>query len=400
MTSGSIVTVNTGSSSVKLAVFAVRHGTLDKTPFLTISISNIGQQAALLQITQPPAPAQNQEVSAPNHIEASRLIIEQLAHIVAADSIMAIGHRLVHGGAKYTAPTVVEAIPEKEWALLSQLDPQHTPAAQQLISQFKKHFPDVPQIACFDTAFFRDMPQVAKVVPIPQKYYAEGVRRYGFHGLSYVSLLSTFREQAGDTAVNGRVVLAHLGSGASVTAVRGSSPIDTTMGFTPTSGIVMSTRSGDLDPNIFGFLHRQNGMSLDEFDHMVSSESGLLGVSTLTSDMYALLEAEENDSNAALAVELFVRDVKKSIGALAATLGGIDSLIFSGGIGEQSAILRARICHGLEYMGIELDDDVNMKHSFLISSRHSRTGVHVIPANEACVIATETHKLLLTERYK
>lgn len=245
-------------------------------------------------------------------------------------------------------------------------------------------------MACFDTAFFRDLPRVAKIIPIPKKYYEIGVRRYGFHGLSYTSLLSTFRDKAGETAANGRVILAHLGSGVSVTATRLGKPVDTTMGFSPASGIAMSTRSGDLDPTIFSFLHRQNNMSADEFDHMVNFESGLLGVSGVTGDMHSLLSLEEQNRDAAMAIELFVRDVKKSIGALATTLGGVDSLLFSGGIGEQSAVLRARICQGLEYMGIEISEVANERHSFLISAEHSRVGVHVIPTDEARVIALQT----------
>lgn len=391
---GAILTVNTGSSSIKLAVFAVNEHTLDESPFFTVSISNIGQSAATLKIMRSAQPAQTEEVNAMSHVEASYIMMKRLADVIDPDSIVAIGHRLVHGGVKYTDPTLVEAITEADWDLLSQLDPGHTPAARQIITQFMQSYPDIPEVACFDTAFFRDMPRIAKTVPIPQKYYAEGVRRYGFHGLSYVSLLAKFRERAGDTAMNGRVVLAHLGSGASLTAVREGKPIDTTMGFTPTSGIIMSTRSGDLDPNVFSFLHRQNDMSIDEFDRMVSSASGLLGISQLTGDMHTLLDLEK-DNNAALAVELFVRDAKKSIGALAATLGGIDSLIFSGGIGEQSAVLRTRICEGLDYMGIgELNEDANAKNAFLISGEQSRAGVHVIPADEARVIASQVQELL------
>ncbi len=394
-TAGNIITVNTGSSSIKLAVFALNEHTLAKSSFYAVSISNIGQSVATLETTRSTQPTQNEEVNAMSHAGASRIIIKRLANVVDADSIVAIGHRLVHGGVRYTDPILVEAIPEADWGLLAQLDPRHTPAARQIITQFTQYYPNAPEVACFDTAFFRDMPRIAKIIPIPQKYYVEGVRRYGFHGLSYVSLLSKFGEKAGDTAMGGRVVMAHLGSGASLTAIRGGRPIDTTMGFTPTSGVVMSTRSGDLDPSIFGFLHRRNGMSIDEFDHMVSSKSGLLGISRLTGDMHTLLDLEKDNNDAAMAVELFVRDIKKSIGALAATMGGIDSLIFSGGIGEQSAILRARICEGLDYMGIgELDEDANAKNAFLISGERSRAGVHVIPADEARVIASQVQGLL------
>ena len=393
-TASTIVAVNTGSSSIKLTVFAINHGILGESPLLAVSMSNIGEPVAILKVAQSGRPTHTEKVRAPSHVEAAHFMLKQLASTVAPSNILAIGHRLVHGGIKYTHPTVIETVTETDWTLLSRLDPNHTPAARQLIDQFTQHYPDVPSIACFDTSFFSDMPMVAKIIPIPQKYYADGVRRYGFHGLSYTSLLATFRKQAGVVAANGRVILAHLGSGASLAAVRDGKPIDTTMGFTPTSGIVMSTRSGDLDPNIFSFLHQKNNLSVNEFNHMVSSESGLLGISQLTGDMRTLLELEKNNENAALAVELFVRDVKKSIGALATTMGGVSSLIFSGGIGEQSAVLRTRICEGLEYMGIELNEDTNAEHAFLISSSKSNAGVHVIPANEARVIAMQTHALL------
>ena len=390
---GNVVTVNTGSSSIKIVIFA-KGSTKSKTPILALSVTDIGQPTAILQITFANEPTQTEKIHALDHIAASHVLIERLARIISPDSVAAIGHRLVHGGVTYTEPMPVAIITEADWELLSQLDPEHTPAARQLIDQFAKQYPSTMQVACFDTAFFRDLPHVAQIVPIPQKYFAEGVRRYGFHGLSYTSLLETFRERAGETAANGRIIMAHLGSGASLTATRLGKPVDTTMGFTPTSGIAMSTRSGDLDPSIFGFLHRQNNMTADEFDHMINFESGLLGVSGVSDDMHSLLNLEKNNKDAAMAIELFVHDVKKSIGALAAVLGGVDSLIFSGGIGEQSAIIRARICQDLAYMGVEISEDANTHHAFLISSESSKVGVHVIQTDEALVIATKTQELV------
>ncbi|MDN5274360.1 MAG: Acetate kinase [Candidatus Saccharibacteria bacterium] len=396
-TTGNIVTVNAGSSSIKLAVYKTNQHIVDASSFATILISNIGQPKALLEIIQPTKPTYTEEFDTIDHSEATHMIIGQLANIIAPASIMAIGHRLVHGGMKYADPMVINTIPDTDWELLSRLDPDHTPAAHELINQFSQHYPSVLQIACFDTAFFQQLPHIAKLIPIPRKYYDEGVRRYGFHGLSYTSLLATFQEKAGDIAMNGRVVLAHLGSGASLAATYKGKPIDTTMGFTPTSGIIMSTRSGDLDPNIFGFLHTHSHMDIEEFNHMVSSQSGLLGVSGLTGDMHALLDLEKQNGDAAMAVELFIRDVRKSIGALTTTLGGINSLIFSGGIGEQSAIIRARICQDLEYMGIEINVQANEENNFLISSQKSSVGVHVIPADEAHSIAVQIQELLLTK---
>jgi acetate kinase len=389
-----ILTVNAGSSSIKLAAFTVDQNVLQLSPILTMTISGIGQPVGILQIVQPTATAQSEEVSAESHIVAARILTERLTEILAPNGIAAIGHRLVHGGVKYASPTLAQDISGADWKLLIQLAPQHTPAARLLVAQFSQQYPSAKQIVCFDTTFFHDLPRIAKIIPIPKKYYAEGVRRYGFHGLSYTSLLDTFREKAGESAANGRVVLAHLGSGASLAATHLGKPVDTTMGFSPISGVVMSTRSGDLDPTVFSFLHRQNNMSIDEFDHMVSHESGLLGVSNVSGDMHTLLMQEGSNVDAAVAIELFVRDVKKAIGLLAATLGGIDSLIFSGGIGEQSALLRSRICKELGYMGIEIDDAANSQNGFLISSGHSRVGVHTIVTNEAQVIAKQANGLL------
>lgn len=387
----SIVTVNTGSSSLKLTIFANNGSGAEALPLSAVSVSGIGQQASMLQIMQSTSPARTKEVHAPDHLAAFRIIME---NDVLPDGVVAMGHRLVHGGTKYRESTLVTAISNDDWELLAQLDPHHTPIARQLIDQITQYYPSLVQVACFDTTFFQALPRVAKTLPIPQKYYEKGVRRYGFHGLSYTSLLSIFQERAGQAAANGRVILAHLGSGASVTATHLGKPVDTTMSFTPASGVTMSTRSGDLDPSIFGFLHRQDAMSIDAFDRMVNFESGLLGVSGTTGDMKSLLNQEKESEAAALAVELFVRDIKKTIGAFCALLGGVDSLIFSGGIGEQSAVVRSRICRGLAHMGIEIDEAANEHNSFLISAEHCAVGVHVIPTNEAQVIVEQTTALL------
>lgn len=383
-----IVTVNAGSSSIKLAVFSKQ----SMSQLFNISVSGIGQPVSKLQIIREGIP-RTQELYVSDYATASRLVIGKLSEEISQDSIAAIGHRLVHGGGKYDSPVPTATMSESDWELLSRLDPNHTPGARQLISQCARQYPAILQVACFDTSFFHHLPKVATIIPIPKKYYDIGVRRYGFHGLSYTSLLATFRERAGEEAANGRVILAHLGSGASVTATLHGKPIDTTMGFTPASGITMSTRSGDLDPGVFSFLHRQNNMSIDAFDRMVNSESGLLGISGVSGDMSSLLALEHENKDVSLAIEAFIRDIKKAIGGFAALLGGVDSLIFSGGIGEQSAIARSRICHGLEYMGIEINEPANRDNSFLISSDNSRVGVHVIPTDEARVIAEQTIEL-------
>jgi len=221
-----------------------------------------------------------------------------------------------------------------------------------------------------------------------------GLRRYGFHGLSYAYLLEAFRTAAGDTAANGRIIFAHLGSGASLMATQGGKAMDTTMAFTPASGVVMSSRSGDLDPGILGYLHTQTGMSIDQYNHMVNFESGLLGVSDLSADMRTLLEHEAANPQAAEAVDLFVYQIKKAIGGLATVLGGLDSLVFSGGIGQQSSVLRMRVAEGLDFLGIQLDPASNERHAELISVPGGRVGVHVIPTDEAQILSRQVVQML------
>ena len=391
-----IVTVNAGSSSIKVVVFSRDDATMQLSQLVAVFLNDIGQPMPMLHVVRPGLPVQSYEAHALDHVAGAQIVIDKLAGFIAMDTISAIGHRLVHGGMKYSKPTFVSDISESDWQLLAQLDPEHTPAARHLIRQFTQDVPTALHVACFDTAFFRDLPSISTIVPIPKKYSQLGVRRYGFHGLSYTSLLDAFRQKAGDVAANGRVVLAHLGSGASLAATRSGKPVDTTMGLTPTSGVAMSTRSGDLDPNLYGFLYRQTGMDIEAFNHMVSFESGLLGVSGSSGDMRTLLAIEHENEDAKTAIDLFIHDIKKAIGSLSATLGGIDSLIFSGGIGEQSAEIRARICQGLEYLGIEINEAINERHEFLISAESSKVGVHVIPTDEAKVIAAQTNELVQT----
>jgi acetate kinase len=242
-------------------------------------------------------------------------------------------------------------------------------------------------VACFDTAFHRDLPTVAKLLPIPRKYFDKGVRRFGFHGLSYSYLMEELTRLAGPQAAQGRIILAHLGAGASMAAVREGKCIDTTMSFTPTAGVVMGTRSGDLDPGLFVYWMRQEKMSADELDDLVNKKSGLLGVSGVSSDMQELLEKRGGNQHAAEAVDLFCYQARKWIGALAAALGGLDTLVFSGGIGENAAEVRAQICIGLEYLGVQLDDAGNAAKEGIISKDNGPVVVRVIATDEEIMIA-------------
>src|ERR1700687_3125664 len=250
------------------------------------------------------------------------------------DALTAAGHRVVHGGPKYSEPQRITAQRVENLHQLSPFDPEHLPEAILLTEAFRRRFPDLPQVACFDTAFHHDLPRVARLLPIPRRYEAQGVRRYGFHGLSYAFLMGELAHLAGSEAAQGRIILAHLGNGASLAAVRDGKSVGTSMSFTPTAGVPMSTRSGDLDPGLFWYLARSEGLDAKRFNEMVNFQSGLLGVSETSSDMRNLLDREMQDVRAAEAVALFCYQVKKWIGSFAAALGGLGTRGFCGGIGE------------------------------------------------------------------
>ncbi|MDE0035483.1 MAG: acetate/propionate family kinase [Deltaproteobacteria bacterium] len=300
----------------------------------------------------------------------------------------AVGHRVVHGGADHSAPERVDGRLLADLRALVPLAPLHLPGAVAGIEAVAARFPHLPQAACFDTAFHRRMPELAQRFALPDALWEEGVRRYGFHGLSYEYVLDAL----GDAA-RGRVIVAHLGNGASMAAVRDGAPVDTTMGFTPAGGLMMGTRSGDLDPGVLIHLVRERGWGADEIERLVTREAGLMGVSGLSPDMKTLLAARE-DPRAALAVDLFCYQARKHAGALAAVLDGLDTLVFTGGIGERAAPVRRRICEGLAHLGIEIDAERNQAHAGTISTPRSRCTVRVIPTDEDLMIARHTRRLL------
>jgi acetate kinase len=273
-------------------------------------------------------------------------------------------------------------------------DPDHLPLEIELIEAFRQRHPTLPQVACFDTAFHRTMPRVASLLPIPRRYEASGVRRYGFHGLSYEFLMAELARLGDPAATKGRVILAHLGNGASLAAVRDGKSIDTSMGFTPTSGLVMSSRSGDLDPGLVSYLARTEQMSAAQFQEMVNHASGLLGVSEVSSDLRDLIARESDDIRAAEALALFCYQAKKWIGSFAAALGGLDTLVFAGGIGENAPLVRSRICEQLGFLGIELGDERNTKSAPLISTDGGRVAVRVIRTDEEIMIARSVVRVL------
>jgi acetate kinase len=274
------------------------------------------------------------------------------------------------------------------------LDLDHLPREIGLIDAFREAFPGIPEIACFDTAFHRDLPHIAQLLPIPRRYFTAGVRRFGFHGLSYTYLMSQLHIVAGPEVANGRVILAHLGSGASMAAVRGGKPIDTTMAFTPTSGLVMGTRPGDLDPGLLIYLMKDRGLTTGEMDKFISEQCGMLGISETNSDMRDLLSKRAADSRAADAVDLFCYQAKKHLCALTATLGGVDTIIFAGGIGEHAPEVREGICNSLDFLGVELDASKNESGSGVISTSRSRVTVRIIATDEEIVIARIASSIL------
>jgi len=381
-----LLTVNAGSSSVKFALFGANNLTNE---VLQASIENIGQDTSRMIINGVVSP-----VDAPTHSVATSLLADAVSKEVSTKHIAAVGHRIVHGGSKYYKPQLVTPQLLKDLRELTAFDPEHLPAQLSLIETLSRQLVGVPQVVCFDTAFHHDLPAPARLLPIPRHFADEGIRKYGFHGLSYEFIVTELRRVEGDIAAGGKVIIAHLGSGASLVALKDGKSVDTTMGMTPASGIPMSTRSGDLDPGLVLYLQRNHGYTPDKFNHMVNFESGLLGVSETSADMKRLLEIENSDARAKEAIELFCYQVKKSIGALAASIGGISTLVFTGGMGENAPRIRAKICEGLEFLGVILDPEQNEEGARLISAPASQAGVHVIHTNEAVTIARQTSEIV------
>ncbi len=387
-----ILTINGGSSSIKFALFEAGD---PLRRILEGAIERIGlPEAALRMKGLDPADNFSRSVTAPDHTTAVGALMDWIEERLGHDALTAVGHRVVHGGPKYSEPQRITREMVEELHRLSPFDPEHLPEEILLTEAFHRRFPDLPQVACFDTAFHHDLPRVARLLPIPRRYEAQGVRRYGFHGLSYAFLMGELTRLAGAEAAQGRVILAHLGNGASLAAVLHGKSIDTSMGFTPTAGVPMSTRSGDLDPGLVWYLARTENMSAKQFNEMVNSRSGLLGISETSSDMSDLLDRETQDVRAAEAIALFCYQVKKWIGSFAAALGGLDTLVFSGGIGENAPKVRARICEGLGFLGIELEEIRNAANEGVISAATSRVAVRVIHTDEEWMIANTVCRVM------
>ncbi|MEO7065800.1 MAG: acetate/propionate family kinase [Rhodanobacter sp.] len=391
-----ILTLNGGSSSIKFALF---EASAVPQRILGGSIERIGQpQATLKTKGLDPADHESRPMKAPDHTAAVELLMDEIQQRLGRDVMIAVGHRVVQGGPYYSAPQLITDVLIKDVRRLFSFDPEHLPEEIQLIEAVRRRFPELPQVACFDTAFHHDLPRVAQLLAIPRRYEKQGVRRYGFHGLSYEFLLGELAKQVGAEAAQGRIILAHLGSGASLAAVHHGKAVDTSMGFTPSSGLPMGTRSGDIDPGLVGYLAHAEKMSATQLNTMATTQSGLLGVSETSSDMRDLLAAETDDIRAAEAVALFCYQIRKWIGAFAAALGGLDTLVFAGGIGESAPVIRQRICDGLDFLGVELNSQRNAKNASLISADTGRVKVRVINTDEEIVIAKSTARILHLHR--
>ena len=385
-----ILTINGGSSSIKFGLFEIIN------PLIEIfygEIENIGTDHAKFHFGNIGTDEKTiTSIKAADHNEAATVLIEWLQKHENFASVKAIGHRIVQGIGHTESQEVTDEL-VGELKKLSFLDPEHLPGEIKMIEIFRKQHPALLQVVCFDTAFHSTMHTVAKLLSIPRRYYDKGIRRYGFHGLSYTYLMEELNNTTGKNTAQGKIILAHLGSGASLAAVKEGKSIDTSMGFTPASGILMGTRTGDLDPGVAYYLMQTEKLSPAQFDHLINHESGFAGISETSSDMRELLKTQNTDHRAADAVELFCYQTKKWIGSYTAVLGGLDTLVFSGGIGENAAEVRERICEGLQFLGIELDENRNKKHSSVISTDTSRVSVRVIPTNEELMIARLTKEV-------
>ncbi|MBA3625923.1 MAG: acetate/propionate family kinase [Methylibium sp.] len=387
--------LNAGSSSIKFALFESRPS-LHRV--VSGQVERIGSSDPAFKATGPtPGDTFSRALDARDHQSAAAALLDWLDQRRPLATLAAVGHRVVRGAPFYSNPERIDAVMVERLRQLSPFDTAHLPHGIGLIEAVRERCPQLPQVACFDTAFHRDMPRVATLLPIPRRYEAQGLRRLGFHGLSYEFLMRELARLDGPDAAHGRIVLAHLGNGASLAAVRGGKPVDTSMGFTPSGGVPMGTRSGDIDPGLLWYLARTENLGAEQINDLLNSQSGLLGVSETSADMRDLLERQAGDVRAAEAVALFCYQIKKCIGSYAAALGGIDTLVFSGGIGEHAPEVRSRICEGLGFLGIEIDADLNLgklDNATVVSAGSSRVRVRVIRTDEESTIARSVCKLL------
>jgi acetate kinase len=387
-----ILTIKSGSSSVKFALFQMDK---DETRVFSGDLEGIETDRGRFTVrTQNGDMPVDEYIPLPDHRTALQTLLTWIEETHTDNRLAAVGHRVVHGGTEFIQPQLVTPELLTRLGGIISLAPDHLPHEIKAIQAVSQDFPTVRQVACFDTAFHRSLPHQARTFALPRHFEREGIRRYGFHGLSCEYILQELEKEAGRQAASGRLIIAHLGGGASMTAVKAGHSIDTTMGLTPLGGLVMGTRCGDLDPGVPIYLMRTHKLSVGALDNLLTHQSGLLGVSNISSDMEELLEKEANDPHAAEAITLFCYQAKKFLGALAAVLGGLDTLVFTGGIGENAPAIRERICQGMEFLGIHLDAARNQANIPIISLASSPVAVRVMTTDEELIIARHTVALI------
>ncbi len=381
-----ILVINAGSSSVKFSVFGAQENVLTK--IISARAARLFHQDANLSITDKNGIGMidknlsDVSVNPPSHQDAIEYFLGWLSQ-QANINLIAVGHRIVHGGPIYAEPVQINSQVMQELESYQPLAPLHQQHNLAPINIIKNLYSDLPQVVCFDTAFHQTMPELAKCFALPEKYHQEGVRRYGFHGLSYEYIVNYMSNQ--ENIDNKKIIIAHLGNGASMCAVNNKQSIATTMSFTPLDGLVMGTRCGDLDPGVVLHLMSHYSMSAEAISTMLYKQSGLLAISKHTNNMRKLLESKAHASMQA--VDLFCYQVNKHLGALVAELGGVDQLVFTAGIGENSHVIRAKICSLAVWLGLEIDQSANEKNADTISNSNSSVEISVIPTDEALMIA-------------
>jgi len=387
-----ILTINSGSSSIKFSLYG-----LGETEVLILKgeLAGIGVEHGYFQAEdQGGHQLTARKIELPDHDAAWKTLFDWLQGHEIGKDLHAAGHRLVQGGTAHVKPQIAFPALIADLKLLMPLAPDHLPHEIKGLEAVHRHYPRLPQVVCFDTAFHRRMPEVAQRYALPEPLFRAGLQRYGFHGLSYEYLTQELEREAESQEAYGKLIIAHLGNGASMAAIKDGRSLDTTMGLTPAGGLVMGTRVGDLDPGVILYLLQEKGMSRAAANHLVNHQAGLLGISGISEDMRDLLAREDTATGAALAVGIFCYQARKFIGALATVLGGLDTFVFTGGIGENSATIRARTCANLEFLGIHLDLDLNNENAPIISKKGSPVTVRVMKTNEELMIARHTRDLL------
>lgn len=392
-----LLVINAGSSSLKFAIYAIKKlpTALLRLYFGAIEDMDSENTARFSLLTGNAEPLEDKPIDIVDHQQAMTWLLDWLEQHSRDLDIIAVGHRLVHGGLRFTKPVRLDQPQLEQLRDYIPLAPLHMPHNLAAIEALWQLRPDLPQVACFDTAFHRTMPEVEQIFALPRQYREQGIRRYGFHGLSYEYIASVLPECLGEQQAQGRIIVAHLGHGASLCALHGRKSMATSMSFTPLDGIPMATRPGALDPGVLLYLLREKGLSLSALETLLNHQSGLLGLSGFSGDMRQLL-ADERPA-AAQAITYFVHHTQRAIASLAAALGGLDALVFTAGIGENAPLIRARICQQAAWLGVHIDARANAKNRLQISLPDSRVSVWRIATNEELIIAQHTHELIAGE---